>query len=74
MYEYTASKGDSVAMHYHPTHVVYLIKAGKTVHASRRQYPKPGELKDGMAVINPPVTHAQVHLEDVRAIIVELKR
>jgi hypothetical protein len=31
-------------------------------------------VKDGEALINPPVTHAQEHLEDVRAIIVELKQ
>jgi quercetin dioxygenase-like cupin family protein len=75
VYEYTASKGDSVAMHYHPTHVVYLINAGKTQFMLQDgSTPKPGEPKDGTAVINPPVTHAQVHLEDVRAIIVELKR
>jgi hypothetical protein len=65
----------SVAMHYHLTHVVYLIKAGKTQFMLQDgSTPKPGESKDGTALINPPVTHAQVHLEDVRAIIVELKR
>ena len=75
VYEYTARKGDSVAMHSHPAHVVYLIKAGKTqfmLHDGTT--PKPGELKDGMALINAPVTHTQVHLEDVHAIIVELKQ
>ena len=75
VYDYTARKGDSVAMHYHPAHVVYLIKAGKTQFMLQDgSTPKPGELKDGTALINPPVTHAQVHLEDVHAIIVELKR
>ena len=75
VYEYTAKKGDTVAMHSHPAHVVYLLKAGGTqftlVDGST---PKPADLKDGMALINPPVTHSQVHLEDVRALIVELKR
>jgi len=75
VYEYTAKKGDWVAMHSHPPHVVYLIKAGKTQFMLQDgSTPKPGELKDGMALINPPVTHAQVHLEDVHAIIVELKQ
>ena len=75
VYEYTAKKGDTVAMHSHPAHVVYLVKAGKTQFTLLDgSMPKPGDLKDGMALINPPVTHSQVHLEDVRALIVELKR
>ena len=28
--------------------------------------PKPGQVKDGDAFINPPVAHSQEHLEDVR--------
>jgi beta-alanine degradation protein BauB len=75
VYEYTARKGDKVAMHSHPAHVVYLIKAGKTQFTLQDgTKPKPAELKDGEALINPPVTHAQEHLEDVRAILVELKQ
>jgi quercetin dioxygenase-like cupin family protein len=75
VYEYTAKKGDRLGMHSHPAHVVYLIKAGKTQFMLQDgTTPKPGELKDGTALINPPVTHAQVHLEDVHAIIVELKQ
>jgi quercetin dioxygenase-like cupin family protein len=75
VYEYTARKGDKVAMHSHPAHVVYLIKSGKTQFTLQDgSKPKPGEVKDGEALINPPVTHAQEHLEDVRAIIVELKQ
>ncbi len=75
VYEYTAKKGDWVGMHSHPAHVVYLVKAGKTQFMLQDgSTPEPGEVKDGAALINPPVTHAQVHLEDVRAIIVELKQ
>lgn len=75
VYEYTAKKGDTVAMHSHPAHVVYLLKAGKTQFTLLDgSTPKPADLKDGMALINPPVTHSQVHLEDVRALIVELKQ
>lgn len=75
VYEYSARKGDKVAMHSHPAHIVYLIKSGKTQFTLLDgTKPKPVELKDGEALINPPVTHAQEHLEDVRAIIVELKR
>jgi quercetin dioxygenase-like cupin family protein len=75
VYEYSARKGDKVAMHSHPAHIIYLIKAGKTQFTLLDgTKPTPVELKDGAALINPPVTHAQEHLEDVRAIIVELKR
>lgn len=75
VYEYTAKKGDKVAMHSHPAHVVYLIKSGQTQFTLLDgTKPKPVALKDGEALINPPVTHAQEHLEDVRAIIVELKQ
>ena len=75
VYEYTAKKGDRIPMHSHPTHVIYLLRAGKTQFMMQDgSTPTPGELNDGAAVISPPVTHAQVHLEDVDAIIVELKR
>ncbi|MGQ0579519.1 MAG: hypothetical protein ACT4PQ_11500 [Betaproteobacteria bacterium] len=75
VYEYRAAKGDAVGMHSHSTHVVYLINAGKTQFLlPDGSTPKPEALKDGSARINPPVTHAQVHFEDVHAIIVELKR
>jgi len=75
VYEYTANKGDTVAMHSHPAHVVYLLKAGRTQFTLLDgSTPKPADLKDGMALINPAVTHSQVHLEDVRALIVELKQ
>ena len=75
VYEYTAKKGDKVPMHSHPTHVVYLLDAGQTQFTlADGTKPKPGQIKDGDALINPPVAHSQVHLEDVRAILVEVKR
>lgn len=75
VYEYTAKKGDKVAMHSHPTHVVYLLEAGQTQFTlADGTKPKPAQLKDGDALINPPVMHAQEHLGDVRAILVEVKR
>jgi quercetin dioxygenase-like cupin family protein len=75
VYEYTAKKGDKVGMHSHPAHVVYLLDAGQTQFTlADGTKPKPGQVKDGDALINPPVTHAQEHLEDVRGIVIELKR
>jgi quercetin dioxygenase-like cupin family protein len=75
VYEYTAKKGDKVGMHSHPTHVVYLLKAGKTQFTlADGSKPKPGDVKTGDALINPPVAHSQEHLEDVRGILIELKK
>ena len=75
VYEYTAKKGDKVPMHSHPTHVVYLLDAGQTQFTlADGTKPKPAQLKDGDALINPPVMHAQEHLEDVRGIVVEVKK
>jgi quercetin dioxygenase-like cupin family protein len=72
--EFTAKKGDKIAMHSHPAHVIYLIKAGKTKFTfpdgSTRDTPP---TKDGEALINPAVTHSQEHLEDVHGILVEFK-
>jgi quercetin dioxygenase-like cupin family protein len=75
VYEYAAKKGDKVPMHSHPAHVVYLLDAGQTQFTlADGTKPKPGKVKDGDAVINPPVMHAQEHLEDVRGIVIEVKR
>ena len=75
VYEYTAKKGDKVPMHTHPTHVVYLLDAGKTQFTlADGSKPEPGPVKDGDAFINPPVAHSQEHLEDVRGIVIEVKR
>ena len=85
--DFQPSAGTKVPMHAHPTTVVYLLKGGTTRftledgRTGKTQFtlldgsmPKPADLKDGMALINPAVTHSQVHLQDVRALIVELKR
>ena len=75
VYEYTAKRGDKVAMHSHPTHAVYILKGGKTQFTlADGSKPKPGDAKAGDALINPPVAHSQEHLEDARAILVELKQ
>ena len=72
--EYTAKKGDKVRMHSHPAHVVYIIKAGKTKFSLAGGVTKEQAVKDGDALINPPVTHSQEHSEDAHAILVEFKQ
>ena len=75
VFEYTAKKGDKVPAHSHPTHVVYLLRPGQTQFTlADGSQPKPGKNSAGDALINPPVMHSQEHLEDVRAILVEIKR
>ena len=72
--DFTAKKGDKVPMHSHPAHVVYIIKAGKTKFTLADGATKELAVKDGDALINPPVAHSQEHLEDAHAILVEFKQ
>lgn len=72
--EFKAKKGDKVPMHSHPAHVVYFIKSGKTKFNFPDGNTREASAKDGEAVINPLVTHAQEHIEDVHVIVVEMKQ
>ncbi len=67
-------KGDRVPMHSHPDTVVYLLKAGKTHFTDADGKTTASQAKDGMATFRPPTTHSHEHLEDARAIVIELKR
>lgn len=71
--EFTAKKGDKIGMHSHPTMVVYIQKAGKTRFTLEDGTIKETDSKVGEVLINPPVTHSQEHLADVRALLVEIK-
>jgi quercetin dioxygenase-like cupin family protein len=72
--EVNFKKGDKVPMHSHPDIVLYVIQGGKT-----RFFDESGKMtesmsKDGSAAFRPATTHAHEHLDDVRAIVVELKK
>jgi len=71
---YAPSKGDKTPMHSHPSAVVYVIKGGRVKYAFPDGTTKIAELKTGEAVIRPPVTHADEALDDVEAILVEIKQ
>ena len=71
--EFTVKKGDKIGMHSHPTMVVYIQKAGKTKFTLEDGTTKVTEGKVGDVLINPPVTHSQEHLANVRALLVEIK-
>jgi hypothetical protein len=62
-------------MHSHPAQVVCLLAAGQTQFTlADGSKPKPGQVKEGDELINSPVMHAQEHLEDVRGIVIKVKR
>ncbi len=66
-------KGDTVPMHSHPDVVVYILKAGKTHFTDADGKTTASQIKDGMATFRPATTHSHEHLEDTRAIVIELK-
>jgi beta-alanine degradation protein BauB len=71
---FTPSKGDKTPMHSHPETVLYVIKGGKTHITLPDGTSNVVELKAGQALLRPPITHADEALDDIDAIIVELKK
>ena len=71
--DFTAKKGEKIGMHSHPKMVVYILKAGKTKFTLEDGTTKVTDSKAGDVLINPPVTHSQEHMANVRAILVEIK-
>jgi quercetin dioxygenase-like cupin family protein len=71
---YAPSKGDKTPMHSHPSVVVYVLKGGRVKYSMPDGSTKITELKTGEALIRPPVTHADEALDDVEAILVEIKQ
>lgn len=72
--DYTAKKGDKVAMHSHPAHVIYVLQGGKTKFTMPDGTTKELDTKAGDALINPPTVHSSEHLSDLHVIIVESKK
>jgi beta-alanine degradation protein BauB len=71
---YAPSKGDKTPMHSHPASVVYVLKGGRVKYTMPDGSARITELKTGEALIRPPVTHADEALDDVEAILVEVKQ
>jgi beta-alanine degradation protein BauB len=71
---FTPSKGDKTPMHSHPETVLYVIKGGKTRITLPDGTSNIVELQAGKALLRPPVTHADEAMDDIDAIIVELKK
>jgi quercetin dioxygenase-like cupin family protein len=71
---YAPSKGDKTPMHSHLSVVVYVVKGGRVKYTMPDGTTKVAELKTGESLIRPPVTHADEALDDVEAILVEIKQ
>ena len=71
---YAPHKGDKTPIHSHPSVVVYVLKGGKVKYTMPDGSTKISELKTGEALIRPPVTHSDEALDDVEAILIEIKQ
>ena len=56
-YEVDIKPGDSVAMHTHPDHLVYVLAGGMTKLMSKGGEWTPVEFKTGMGLVTGPDTH-----------------
>ena len=70
---YEPHKGDKTPIHSHPSAVVYVLKGGRVKYTMPDGTTKISELKTGEALIRPPVTHSDEALDEVEAILVEIK-
>jgi quercetin dioxygenase-like cupin family protein len=71
---YSPARGDKTPMHSHPSAVVYVLKGGRVKYTMPDGSTKIAELKTGEALLRPPVTHSDEALDDVEAILVEMKQ
>jgi|SRR5579863_3082608 quercetin dioxygenase-like cupin family protein len=71
---YAPSKGDKTPIHSHPSTVVYVLKGGRVKYTMPDGSTRIVELKVGEALLRPPVTHSDEALDDVEAILVEIKQ
>jgi quercetin dioxygenase-like cupin family protein len=71
--EYSPKKGDRTPMHSHPSMVVYVLKGGRIKFTLPDGSSKLSELKTGETLLRAPVTHADEAIDDLDAILVELK-
>jgi quercetin dioxygenase-like cupin family protein len=72
--EYAPKKGDKTPMHSHPASVVYVLKGGRVKYTMPDGSTKIGELKTGETMLRPPITHSDEALDDVKSILIELKK
>jgi beta-alanine degradation protein BauB len=71
---YAPKKGDKTPVHSHPSTVVYVIKGGRVKYTMPDGSTSVSELKTGETLLRPPVTHSDEALDDVEAVLIELKQ
>ena len=72
--QFAPKKGDKTPIHSHPSMVVYIVKGGRVKFTLPDGSTKVTEFKTGEVILRPPVTHSDEALDDVEAILVELKQ
>ena len=71
--KYTPEKGDKTPVHSHPSTVLYIVRGGKVRITMPDGSTTDATLKNGDALLRPPVTHADEALDDLEVILIELK-
>jgi quercetin dioxygenase-like cupin family protein len=71
---YAPSKGDKTPIHSHPQMVVYVVKGERVKFTMPDGSIKVTQFKTGEVILRAPVTHSDEALDDVEAILVELKQ
>jgi quercetin dioxygenase-like cupin family protein len=72
--KYTANKGDRTPVHSHPSTILYVVKGGRIRITLPDGSMQDADLKSGVALLRPPVTHEDEALDDVEIVLIELKR
>jgi quercetin dioxygenase-like cupin family protein len=57
LYEVTLNPGDSVGMHTHPDHVLYVVQGGKLEMIVKDAAPQVFDMPTGMGMVFPAETH-----------------
>ena len=71
---FAPSKGDKTPIHSHPEMVVYVIKGGRIRLTLPDGTSSVAELTTGEVILRAPVTHSDEALDDLEAILIELKK
>ena len=62
LYEFTVKPGDSVALHKHPDHLVYVLQGGKVRISFNGGPSQIMEFKAGSGFISPPLSDAGMNI------------
>jgi quercetin dioxygenase-like cupin family protein len=71
---FSPKKGDKTPVHSHPYSVLYVLKGGKVKSTLPDGSTKVSQLKSGEVLLRQPVIHMDEALDDVEAILIEIKQ